>query len=233
MQKYPQGRTRVKKFLVRNGIYLVLAFSLLAVTAVIIAGVTERLSKSDEEDSLNAQQQVEQKVTGQQDTRTTSTTSTTTKTLPTTTSQTEAPYLYILPLTNTVQKSFSADGPVYCETMKDWRLHLGTDFAGEEGQAVKAVTRGTVITVENDPLWGGVVEIDHGVGVITRYCGVKPTVKKGDAVGLGDVIGDLQTIPCECAQSAHLHMEMYVDGQPIDPVAAIALDVRYAETTDE
>ena len=233
MQEYPKGRKRVKKFLVRNGIYLVLAFSLLAVTAVIIAGVTERLSKPDEEDSLNAQQQVEQKVTGQQDTRTTSTTSTTTKTPTTTTSQTEAPYLYILPLTNTVQKSFSADGPVYCETMKDWRLHLGTDFAGEEGQAVKAVTRGTVITVENDPLWGGVVEIDHGVGVITRYWGVKPTVKKGDAVVLGDVIGDLQTIPCECAQSAHLHMEMYVDGQPIDPVAAIALDVRYAETTDE
>ena len=233
MQEYPQGRKRVKKFLVRNGIYLVLAFSLLAVTAVIIAGVTERLSKPDEEDSLNAQQQVEQKVTGQQDTRTTSTTSTTTKTSTTTTSQTEAPYLYILPLTNTVQKSFSADGPVYCETMKDWRLHLGTDFAGEEGQAVKAVTRGTVSTVENDPLWGGVVVIDHGVGDITRYCGVKPTVKKGDAVGLGDVIGDLQTIPCECAQSAHLHMEMYVDGQPIDPVAAIALDVRYAETTDE
>ena len=76
MQEYPKGRKRVKKFFVRNGIYLVLAFSLLTVTAVIIAGVTERLSKTDEKDSLNAQQQVEQKVTGQSDTRTTSTTST-------------------------------------------------------------------------------------------------------------------------------------------------------------
>ena len=232
MQEYPKGRKRAKKFFVRNGIYLVLAFSLLTVTAVIIAGVTERLSKTDEKDSLNAQQQVEQKVTGQSDTRTTSTTSTITQTQTTTSNLTEAPYLYILPLTNTVQKSFSSDGPLYCVTMKDWRLHLGVDFAGEEGQMVKAVTRGVVITVKNDPLWGGVVEIDHGVGVITRYCGVKPTVKKGDSVDLGDVIGDLQTIPCECAQSAHLHLEMFVDGQPIDPVAAIALDVRYAETTD-
>ena len=133
---------------------------------------------------------------------------------------------------NTVQKAFSADGPIYCKTMQDWRLHLGVDFAGEEGQNVKAVTRGTVITVNNDPLWGGVVEIDHGIGVITRYCGVKATVKVGDKVDMGQVIGNLQTIPCECAQSAHLHLEMIVDGMPIDPVAAIALDVRYAETTD-
>ena len=233
MQEYPKGRKNVRKFLVRNGIYLVLAFSLLAVTAVIIAGVTERLSKPDEEDSLNAQQQVEQKVTGQQDERTTTTTTTVTKVQTTTTIPTEAPSLYLLPLTNTVQKGFSIDGPMYCETMKDWRLHLGTDFAGEEGQTVKAVTRGTVIAVKNDPLWGGVVEIDHGVGVVTRYCGVKAIVKKGDVLEMGDSIGDLQTIPCECAQSPHLHLEMIVDGQPIDPVAAIALDVRYAETTSE
>lgn len=232
MQEYSKGSKRARKFLVRNGIYLVLAFSLLAVTAVIIAGVTERLSKPDEEDSLNAQQQVEQKVTGQHDERVTSTTTIVTKTRTTTTKPTEAPSLYLLPLTNTVQKGFSIHEPVYCETMKDWRLHLGTDFAGEEGQTVKAVTRGTVIAVKNDPLWGGVVEIDHGVGVITRYCGVKATVKKGDVLEMGESIGDLQTIPCECAQPPHLHLEMIVDGQPIDPVAAIALDVRYAETTD-
>ena len=144
----------------------------------------------------------------------------------------EAPHLYLLPLTNTVQKKFSVEGPLYCETMRDWRLHLGTDFAGEEGQIVKAVTRGNVKSIKNDPLWGGVVEIDHGVGVITRYCGVKATVKVGDKVDMGQVIGTLQTIPCECAHSAHLHLEMIVDGTPLDPVAAIGLEVRYAQTTE-
>lgn len=235
MNDYSKGRNRIKRFFTRNGVYLVLAFGLLALTAVIIAGVTERLSKPEEEESLNAQQQVEQKVTGEVDTRTTTTALTTTTTaqqITTSTVAEEAPHLYLLPLTNTVQKSFSADGPIFCETMQDWRLHMGTDFAGEEGQSVKAVTRGTVITVRNDPLWGGVIEIDHGVGVITCYCGVQSVVKKGDEVEMGQVIGHLQTIPCECAQSAHLHLEMLVDGQPIDPVAAIALDVRYAETTE-
>ena len=225
---------RVMRFLKRNGVYLALVVSILAVGGVLIAGLTRQLTKPSEDDSLNAQQQVEQKVTDQKDTRNTTTTGLTTArtTQITTTTTQEAPHLYLLPLTNTVQKPFSAEGPLYCKTMKDWRLQVGADFAGEEGQEVKAVTRGSVITVMNDPLWGGVVEIDHGVGVITRYCGVKSIVKVGDKVDMGQIIGQLQTIPCECAQSAHLHLEMFADGTPIDPVAAIALEVRYAETTD-
>ena len=225
---------RLTRFFQKNGVYIALSISILAMGGVLVAGLTQRLTKGSKNESMNAQQQVEQIVTGEKDTRTTQPITTIVQTIPkqTVTSVVEAPYLYLLPLTNTVQKAFSADGPVYCKTMNDWRLHLGTDFAGEIGQDVKAVTRGTVIAVKNDPLWGGVVEIDHGIGVITRYCGVKAIVKVGDKVDMGQVIGHLQTIPCECAQSAHLHLEMMVDGTPIDPVAAIALDVRYAETTD-
>lgn len=224
--------SRLTSFLRRNGVYLALAVSLLTVGAVVIAGLTRQLSKPNPDDSLNAQQQVGQKVTGQKDTRTTATSKATVMVTTTTTATTEAPHLYLLPLTNTVQNAFSADGPVYDVTMQDWRLHLGADFAGEEGQVVKAVTRGEVVTVCNDPLWGGVIEIDHGVGVITRYCGVKAVVREGDIVEMGERIGNLETVPCECAQPSHLHLEMLVDGTPIDPVAAIALDVRYAETTD-
>lgn len=227
--------SRIKRFLRRNGVYLALVVSLLAVAAVVIAGVTKQLTREDGNGAQNAQQQVEQKVTGQKDTRTTTTINTTvTKVTETTVSSSGgAPALYLLPLTNTVQKPFSGDGPLYCETMRDWRLHLGVDFAGEEGQEVKSVTRGEVISVETDPLWGGVIEIDHGVGIVTRYCGVKAIVRVGDKVDVGEHIGDLQTIPCECAQSAHLHLEMFVDGAPIDPVAAIGLEVRYADTTAE
>lgn len=232
---------RITKFLRRNSVYLALVISLLAVGAVIIAGLTRQLSKTPSSDPQNAQQQVEQIVTDQKDTRTTTSgMSTTTSGMsttgstssPTTTTQSELPHLYLLPLSNTVQKSYSAESPIYCETMKDWRLHLGADFAGEEGQPVKAVARGTVTLVSNDSLWGGVVEIDHGMGVVTRYCGVKALIRVGDILNAGETIGDLQTVPCECAQTAHLHLEMLVDGVPIDPVAAIARDVRYADTTN-
>lgn len=221
------------RFFRRNGVYLALAVSLLMVAAVAIAGLTRQLSKPSQEESLNAQQQVEQKVTGQKDTRTTATMTTTTTALrQTTTTAIEEPLLYLLPMTNTVQKAFSSDGPLYCETMQDWRLHLGVDFAGKEGDPVKSTTRGEVVTVREDPLWGGVIEIDHGMGVLTRYCGVKAIVRVGDSVEMGEHIGDLESIPCECAQAPHLHFEMLVDHSPIDPVAAIGLDVRYAETTD-
>ncbi len=231
--KNKSGSNRLVHFLHKNGVYIALAISLFAVGGVLIAGLSKQLTKTDGNE-LNAQQQVEQKVTGQKDTRTTSSTTTsTTLNKQTTTTAVEAPHLYLLPLSNTVQKPFSSDGPLYCQTMKDWRLHLGVDFAGKEGQEVKAVTRGTVTSYVKDPLWGGVIEVDHGVGVVTRYCGVSATVKVGDKVEAGQVIGKLQTIPCECAQSAHLHLEMIVDGTPIDPVAAIALDVRYADTMEE
>lgn len=230
-----QGKNngRFVRFLRRNGVYLALVVSLMAVAAVVIAGLTRELSREEPSNSQNAQQQVEQKVTGQKDTRVTTMESTTSSEKSTqTTVEEEAPTLYLLPMTNTVQKPFSSEGPLFSETMGDWRLHLGVDFAGEEGQAVKSVTRGEVVTVEDDPLWGGVIVIDHGVGVQTRYCGVKSIVRVGDTVDAGQHIGDLQTIPCECAQKPHLHLEMFVDGEPIDPVAAIALDVRYADTID-
>ena len=221
------------RFLRRNGVYLALVVSLMAVAAVVIAGLTRELSRDESSKSQNAQQQVEQKVTGQKDTRITTSASTTSSVKTTqTAADEEGPTLYLLPMTNTVQKPFSSEGPLFCETMGDWRLHLGVDFAGEEGQAVKAVTSGEVVKVEEDPLWGGVIVIDHGLEVYTRYCGVKSIVRVGDMVEAGQHIGDLQAIPCECAQKPHLHLEMFVDGDTIDPVAAIALDVRYADTLD-
>ena len=87
--------------------------------------------------------------------------------------------------------------------------------------------------VEEDALWGNVIEIDHGVGVVSRYCGVKPSVKEGDEVHVADVIGTLSEIPCEAMQTPHLHLEMKIDGNAVDPVEAIGLEVRYADTLDE
>ena len=131
-----------------------------------------------------------------------------------------------------MQKVFSADAPLYSETMRDWRLHTGVDYAGRDAQTVKAAARGTITAVENDPLWGEIIVIDHGVGVISRYCGVTATVRVGHEVDAGDAIGTLSGVPCESEQSTHLHFEMTVDGQPIDPVAALAIEVRYADTLD-
>ncbi len=225
MKEKVHGQSRFYRFFRSNGVFVALAVSLLAVGGVMAAAFGQRTATQQEP----VETPVEQIVTDQPDDRTTTTT-----TVPTTTT-TEAEQtneLYVLPLTNTVQKVFSAQEPLYSDTMADWRVHTGTDFAGEEGQTVKAIAGGTVEKVETDPLWGEVIVIDHGVGVQSRYCGVTPTVQVGDKVEICDAIGNLAEVPCETAQPAHLHLEILVDGQPVDPVAAIALEVRYAETTE-
>lgn len=235
MSKQLFGSGRIKHFFRRNGVYLVLTFSLLAVAAVLVSGIGERLvGKTKPQDPMD--EPVEQIVTNQPDERTTSTTtSTTPKTQTTTTTETTeaAPQLYVLPLTNTVQKPFSMEAPLYSETMRDWRIHTGVDFAGDEGQTVKATAQGTVTEVKKDALWGGVITIDHGIGVVSRYYGVNPSVKVGDKVKASTPIGKLMPIPFESMQKPHLHFEMTVDGVYVDPIEAIALEVRYADSIHE
>ena len=229
MKKCSFGESRWKHFWKRNGVYFILTMSLVAVGAVLISGFG--MSESDSPIiELPQETPVEQNVTGQLDDRTTTTTTTATST---TTTQAEAAELYVLPLTNTVQKPFSADAPLYSVTMDDWRIHTGVDFAGEAGQTVKATAQGRVSAVEEDPMWGCVVTIDHGVGVVSRYFGIEPAVRVGDKLDVADTVGLLTTVPCEAAQTPHLHFEMTIDGVPVDPVEAIALEVRYGETTNE
>lgn len=227
------GNSRFSKLLHGRGVYVALAASILAFGGMAVAMLNQELfhgGEGDESNPSNPTEMVEQVITNQPDDRTTTaTTTTTTAVITTTTVPEEAPELYILPLSNTVQKPYSVDAPLYCETMGDWRIHIGTDFAGEAGQTAKALAGGTVLAVEEDLMWGTCITIDHGVGVLSRYCGVKPSVVKGETVEVGQTIAKLDIIPCESAQSPHLHLEMTIDGVPVDPVTALAKEVRYAD----
>ena len=225
------GKSHFGGFLRHNGVYVALTLGLAAVCLVGLYGATRNDKKATEKVE---ERPVELLVTDQPDERVTTTTATTkdqTTSKITTTSDESS--LYVFPLSNTVQKPFSTESPAYSETMEDWRLHLGADFAGELGQTVKATAGGTVSEIAEDKLWGNVIIIDHGVGVISRYCGVVPSVKVGDKVDAAAPIGKLADIPCESSQPPHLHMELTVEGAPVDPVTVIGLDVRYGETTSE
>lgn len=152
----------------------------------------------------------------------------------TTTATTAAPQaapqdLYVLPLTNEVCARFSAGQPVYSATMGDWRTHNGVDFAGSAGQTVKAAADGTVRAVFTDVLWGDVMEIDHGFGIVTRYCGVSARhVAVGDSVTVGEEIGVLSAVPCEASEGEHLHFEILSGSEYLDAVEVIGVEVRYS-----
>ena len=133
----------------------------------------------------------------------------------------EAAVMY--PAGKNVMKEFSGDELVYSQTLKDWRVHDGVDFEVEKGTAVKAMTNGTVTDVREDPMWGTVVEIDHGNGVIATYCGLAKNVavKKGDAVTTSQQLGAVGEIPCEIAEASHLHLKVTKDDQLIDPTTLL------------
>ena len=216
-----RGPSRFKHFISGKGFYVALAVCLLAIGGIAAAtfGQTLFVSERPKEPSTPSNNQpVGQVVSDLPDER------------KTTTAAPKAADLYVLPMGNLVQQAYSGTAPAYSVTMGDWRVHEGVDFAGEKEQPIKALADGTVKTVTaDDPLWGGVVEIDHGVGVVSRYCGITASVKPGDTVKVGETIGKLGEIPCESAQAPHLHLELAIDDTLVNPVEAIGREVRYQQ----
>ncbi len=232
--------SRAKKLLTGKGFYLALAVCLVAVGGVAVVTFMNTLPTKDSSSSApsstqsavpTSDHQVDKPVTNIPDDRTTATTTT----APTTTTPEKPvdnkPALFVLPLSNEVLVPYSDGKQVYSKTMNDWRTHNGVDFKGTAGQEVKALADGTILSVEEDSLWGDVVVIDHGYGIQSRYCGLKTALKKGDPVKVNEVIGSLSDIPCELLEEPHLHLEILLNGEYQDPVKALGRDVKYTENT--
>ncbi|MCD8115883.1 MAG: M23 family metallopeptidase, partial [Oscillospiraceae bacterium] len=100
--------------------------------------------------------------------------------------------------------------------------HDGIDITCDLGTQVIATAAGTVVSVENDDLYGTTVEIDHANGIHSIYANLasEPPVSVGDTVTMGQVIGSVgSTAICETNQVNHLHFAMTCDGLPADPTA--------------
>lgn len=133
---------------------------------------------------------------------------------------------FSLPLEAGIAKAYSNGEMVQSKTMGDWRVHNGVDFKGTVGDAVKAINNGVVKAVYDDVLWGTVVEIDHGQGMVAKYCGLGKgsTPEVGEKVSINDRVGNLGTIPIESADDVHLHLEIWQDGKAVEPLAAMGKD---------
>lgn len=128
---------------------------------------------------------------------------------------------YVYPAGKKIVKDYSGSVAVKSKTMNDWRVHSGIDFEAKEGQKIKAVQSGAVLAVYNSSLWGTIVEIDHGAGIVARYCGLGEDlqVSANDVVEAGQTIGFISSIPVEAADGTHLHLEVTKDGAIMDPLS--------------
>ena len=132
----------------------------------------------------------------------------------------EPPRLVVEPLKGEVLMAFSVDQLVYSPTLADWRTHDGVDISAKPGTTVLAATAGTVASVEDHPLMGTTVVIEHEGGYATTYANLqaKPTVEHGELVTAGQIIGAVgTTASAEAAQSPHLHFSVTRDGEAVDP----------------
>ena len=141
-------------------------------------------------------------------------------TAPPTTQPTPTVLVFTWPVNGSVIADYSVETLAYSETMGDWRAHEGLDLAVNLGSKVMAAADGTVCAMYQDYFLGTVVEIDHGNGLVSQYANLAevPTVKVGDAVKTGTVIGAVgATAALESSLPAHLHFAMYRNGSPVNP----------------
>jgi murein DD-endopeptidase MepM/ murein hydrolase activator NlpD len=103
--------------------------------------------------------------------------------------------------------------PVYGTT----RFHAGVDIDGACGQPIWAAEDGTVISAGYNGGYGNATVIDHGDGLSTLYGHQSSLgVSSGQSVGRGQQIGLVGTTGL--STGCHLHFEVRVNGEPVDPV---------------
>lgn len=125
----------------------------------------------------------------------------------------------IMPLDGEITKDFSNTALQYSATFDDLRIHLGIDIAAQKDTTVKSVAKGTVLSTDESAMLGRTVTVDHYNGIIIKYCGLETVnVQNGKILEMGEPIGTVGTIPSECNEQSHLHLEMTRDGEPCSPL---------------
>lgn len=144
---------------------------------------------------------------------------------------------FIVPVDGALLKEYSVDVPVFSCTMNDYRAHNGVDLLCENGASVVAPADGAIGRVWEDPMMGISVSVVHSGGAVTVFRGLAPEtmdfIQAGTEVKAGQVIaacGDTALI--ECGEEPHIHMEMSVNGELIDPAEYIAF-TRLSETYED
>jgi murein DD-endopeptidase MepM/ murein hydrolase activator NlpD len=123
----------------------------------------------------------------------------------------------VMPVENATTSGFGwREDPIN----KNRKFHSGADIRGKHGTPVLAAGAGTVICAEVKGGYGNVIFVDHGNGLVTRYGHLQRfKVKKGDVVTAGQLIGQVGSTGR--TTGPHLHFEVRIDGNPVDPGTAL------------
>jgi murein DD-endopeptidase MepM/ murein hydrolase activator NlpD len=98
--------------------------------------------------------------------------------------------------------------------------HNGLDFGGAYKSPIFSPGEGKVIYADWQGRYGRMIEIDHGMGLVSRYGHLaKITVEEGEYVGRGTQLGLLGS--SGRSTGPHLHFEVLYNGKPVNPLKFI------------
>ena len=101
------------------------------------------------------------------------------------------------------------------------RKHNGIDLAAPTGTPIYATADGYVSKAGPFSSYGNYVSIEHGAGLETRYAHMSRVVAhEGARVQKGDLIGYVGSTGR--STGPHLHYEIRVDGNPVNPIPYMA-----------
>ena len=124
----------------------------------------------------------------------------------------------VVPVSGTKTSGF---GPRWHPILKQNRNHNGVDWAAPTGTPIYAAGPGRVSYAGVAGGYGNVIYIDHG-GSETRYAHLNAFAdlgRTGAQVQGGDLIGYVGTTGR--STGPHLHFELRVGGQPVDPLTYV------------
>lgn len=99
----------------------------------------------------------------------------------------------------------------------DPTFHHGVDIAARRGTPIVAVAAGTVLRASEINGFGKVIVLDHGLGVSSTYAHCDSHLAGvGDQVERGQVIATMGSTGR--ATGPHLHFELRLDGEDVDPL---------------
>lgn len=94
----------------------------------------------------------------------------------------------------------------------------GIDYVKTDAFQVISILDGTVVSVNNNELLGNTIEIQHDKNLISVYQSLSTvTVKEGDTVVQGQVLGKSGLCKLNNELGNHLHFELFKEGQVVNP----------------
>jgi murein DD-endopeptidase MepM/ murein hydrolase activator NlpD len=124
---------------------------------------------------------------------------------------------YLVPVAGTKTSGF---GPRHHPILNKTVNHNGVDWAAPTGTPVRATTGGKISRANRSDSYGNIIYVDHPGGVQSRYAHLNrfaDGIRLGREVQAGEVIGYVGTTGR--STGPHLHFEIRMAGNPVDPLS--------------